>query len=73
MSPKHPGGVFRAEARLTVMALWVDFVEIKNVKPGAVLQLVFGNAATCISASSRLTREWCPIKPLALIRLLESI
>lgn len=55
------------------MALWVVFVEIKNAKPGAVLQLAFGNAATWIGASSRLTREWCLIKPLASIRLLESI
>lgn len=55
------------------MELWVDLVEIKNAKPGAVLQLGLGNAATWISASSRLTREWCSMKPLASIRLLESI
>lgn len=71
--PKHPGGVWKAEARLTIMELWVKFVDSNNSKPGASWQLSLGNAAKWVSGHQLLTSAWGPIKPLAVKRVLESI
>ncbi|KAK1862459.1 hypothetical protein I4F81_005028 [Pyropia yezoensis] len=71
--PKLPGGVFKPEVRMTIMELWVSFVNCKTSKSGSSLQLSLANAASWISVHSQLQEEWGRINQLAVKRILESI
>lgn len=71
--PKLPGGVWRAEARLAIMELWLKFIDLNNSKPGAGLQLSLANAAKWVAAREEFTSVWGTIKSLAVKRVMESI